>query len=210
MCILSDRFSSACYLSKRICFCHYTLTSAKWSDLRLYSSDIPWNDNYFHARDPFVCAQRITEVVVSGTETHIYSAHFSTHKVESVDATWYPDLALIKAARHVTEDTVSIHLLKLMRFIILYGIQICSTRQIFFHWWQVSEYCPLLFFSWFWYLSRNNSNDFSCSYLPSLLNLEAPLISHSVSKAELLAEGFVKNSTFEESEFLQPSPKSSD
>ena len=47
---------------ERRCFLRYT--SAKWDDVRLYYSDFPWNVYCFRVRDPFICAERIAEVIV--------------------------------------------------------------------------------------------------------------------------------------------------
>ena len=51
------------------CFWHFN--SAKWEDLRQYYSDFPWEDYCFHVRDLFLCAERITEVIISGMELYI-------------------------------------------------------------------------------------------------------------------------------------------
>ena len=50
-------------------FCHFN--SAKWEDLRQYYSDFPWDDYCFHVKDPSLCAECITEVIVSGMESCI-------------------------------------------------------------------------------------------------------------------------------------------
>ena len=47
------------------------LASAKWEDLRKYYSDFPWDDYCFHVRDPSLCAERITEVIISSMELYI-------------------------------------------------------------------------------------------------------------------------------------------
>ncbi|KAL7636546.1 UNVERIFIED_CONTAM: hypothetical protein RMT77_013321 [Armadillidium vulgare] len=45
--------------------------AANWSDLRLYFSDFPWNDYCFRGGGPSECAERITEVILSGMEAYI-------------------------------------------------------------------------------------------------------------------------------------------
>src|SRR6201990_3332229 len=45
--------------------------AANWSDLRLYFSDFPWNDYCFRGRGPSECAERITEVILSGMKAYI-------------------------------------------------------------------------------------------------------------------------------------------
>ncbi|MPC96618.1 hypothetical protein E2C01_091887 [Portunus trituberculatus] len=40
-------------------------------DLRRYYADFPWKDYCFHVRDPSLCAELITEVIVSDMEAYI-------------------------------------------------------------------------------------------------------------------------------------------
>ena len=54
---------------KQRCFWHFN--SAKWEDLRQYYSDFSWDDYYFHVRNPSLCAERITEVIISGMDLYI-------------------------------------------------------------------------------------------------------------------------------------------
>ena len=54
---------------KRRCLWHFA--SASWGDLRRYYANFPWNDYCFRDRDPSLCAERITEVIVSGMEAYI-------------------------------------------------------------------------------------------------------------------------------------------
>ena len=54
---------------KRRCLWHFA--SASWGDLRRYYADFPWNDYCFRDRDPCLCAEPITEVIVSGMEAYI-------------------------------------------------------------------------------------------------------------------------------------------
>ncbi|MPC20711.1 hypothetical protein E2C01_013666 [Portunus trituberculatus] len=51
------------------CLLHFA--SVSWGDLRRYYADFPWNDYCFRVRDPSLCAERITEVIVSGMEAYI-------------------------------------------------------------------------------------------------------------------------------------------
>ncbi|MPC82612.1 hypothetical protein E2C01_077287 [Portunus trituberculatus] len=48
----------------------WCLTSARWSDLKRFYADCPWNDYCFHVRDPSLCAEHITEVIVSAMEVY--------------------------------------------------------------------------------------------------------------------------------------------
>ncbi|MPC68089.1 hypothetical protein E2C01_062281 [Portunus trituberculatus] len=41
---------------------------ASGGDLRRYYADFPWNDYCFYIIDQFLCAEHITEVIVSGME----------------------------------------------------------------------------------------------------------------------------------------------
>ncbi|MPC47194.1 hypothetical protein E2C01_040931 [Portunus trituberculatus] len=43
--------------------CLQCFASASWGDLTRYA-DFPWNDYYFRFRDPTLCAECITEVIV--------------------------------------------------------------------------------------------------------------------------------------------------
>ena len=56
-------------LPKRRCLRHYNF--AKWEDLRQYYSDFSWNDYCFHVRNTSLCAEHITEVIVSGMKSYI-------------------------------------------------------------------------------------------------------------------------------------------
>ncbi|MPC63473.1 hypothetical protein E2C01_057572 [Portunus trituberculatus] len=52
--------------------CLWRFASASWGDLRRYYDDFPWNDYFFCVRDPSsLCAERKTEVIVSGMEAYI-------------------------------------------------------------------------------------------------------------------------------------------
>ncbi|MPC76758.1 hypothetical protein E2C01_071187 [Portunus trituberculatus] len=51
--------------------CHWRFASASLGNLRRYYADFPWNDFCFRVRDPSLCAERITEVIVSGMEAYI-------------------------------------------------------------------------------------------------------------------------------------------
>ncbi|MPC66710.1 hypothetical protein E2C01_060862 [Portunus trituberculatus] len=53
------------------CFCQL-------EDLRRYYADFSWNDYCFCVRDPSLCAERITEMIVSGMEAYIPQSFFST------------------------------------------------------------------------------------------------------------------------------------
>ena len=68
---------------KRRCFWHFN--SARWEDIRQYYSDFPWDDYCFHVRDPFLCAERITEVIIPGMELYIPHT-FSNNKGKK---TWF-------------------------------------------------------------------------------------------------------------------------
>ena len=54
---------------------------AKREDLRHYYSDFSLDDYCFHVRDPSLCAEHITEVIVSGIESYLPHT-FSDSKVK--------------------------------------------------------------------------------------------------------------------------------
>lgn len=58
-------------LSRKRCYRQYG--SARWKDQMQYILYFPWNDCCFNVRDSSLCAQRITEVVVSGMKARISS-----------------------------------------------------------------------------------------------------------------------------------------
>ncbi|MPC64690.1 hypothetical protein E2C01_058810 [Portunus trituberculatus] len=45
--------------------------SASCVDLRRYYADFLWSDYCFYIKDPSLCAEQITEVIVSGMEAYI-------------------------------------------------------------------------------------------------------------------------------------------
>ncbi|MPC35063.1 NAD-dependent protein deacetylase hst2-1 [Portunus trituberculatus] len=51
-------------VTQAFCICHL-------GDLRRYYADFPWNYYCLDVRNPSQCVERITEVLVSGMETHI-------------------------------------------------------------------------------------------------------------------------------------------
>ena len=65
---------------KRRCFWHFN--SAKWEDLRQYYSDFPLDDYCFHVRDPSLCVEHVTEVIISGMELYIPLTTFSNTKAK--------------------------------------------------------------------------------------------------------------------------------
>ena len=56
--------------------CLWRFASASWADLMRYFADFPWNDYCFRDRDPSLCAERITEVIVAGMEVYIPHSFF--------------------------------------------------------------------------------------------------------------------------------------
>ena len=46
----------------------WRFASDSWGDLRRYYADFPWNDYCFRDKDPSLCADRITEVIVTSME----------------------------------------------------------------------------------------------------------------------------------------------
>ena len=50
--------------------CLWRFASASWGDLRRYYADFPGNGYCFRVRDPSLCTEHITEVIVSGMEAY--------------------------------------------------------------------------------------------------------------------------------------------
>ena len=63
--------------------------------LLIYLHFVPWDDYCFHVRDPSLCAERITEVIISGMESYIPRA-FSNTKAKK---TWF-NLAYFRAVKN--------------------------------------------------------------------------------------------------------------
>ena len=90
---------------RRKCFWHFN--SAKWEDLKQYYSVFPWDDFCFHVRDPSLCAERITEMIVSGMDIYIPNTFSNTKAMKNPGLTLLV-LMLSKIERWLTNSTVVI------------------------------------------------------------------------------------------------------
>ncbi|MPC19979.1 hypothetical protein E2C01_012907 [Portunus trituberculatus] len=104
--------------SKQRCLWHFASTSL--GDLRKYYTDFPWNDYCFCVRDPSLCAERITEVIVSGME--VYIPHSFSQPQPSKPSKTQPVLVLYMIERLPTKGTSAYHHLNLVHFIFLHRI----------------------------------------------------------------------------------------
>ena len=80
-----------------------------------------------------------------------------------------------------------------------------------------SKSCQLLLLSFkiqlprdFWHLANSISNNFTSSSFPPLFQPDGTTAISSISKAELFAQTFAKNSTLDDSGLVPPSPPPSD
>ena len=192
----------------RRCLWHYN--SARWEDLRRYYSDFPWNDYCFRAGDPSLCAERITEVIVSGMEAYIPHT-FSDPKARKP---WFNSAcsrAVIgrEAAhkRYRSHPSPESHALYISaRNQAKSVLQLAKNSFI-------NRKCHNLLTSNsprdFWHLAKNISNNFSSSF-PPLFQPDGSTSVTSISKAELFAQTFANNSTLDDSGLIPPSPPPSD
>jgi len=195
--------------ARRRCFWHFS--SARWDDLRSYFSDFPWNDYCFQTGDPSECAQRITEVIVSGMEAYIphsfslphakkpWFNHACSRAIKDREAAHKrylslptPDNhALYISARNRAKSTLQL------------------TKNSF-----INRKCQNLSNSNssrdFWHLAKNISNNFTSSSFPPLLSPDGSTAVTSVSKAELFAQTFSANSTLDDSGLIPPTHPLSD
>ena len=194
---------------KRRCFWHFS--SARWDDLRMYFSDFPWNDYCFRVRDPSVCAQRITEVIVSGMEAYIPHTFSPTHArkpwfnhacsraVKDREAAYRRYLSLR------TNDSHSLYISARNRAKSILRL----TKNSF-----INRKCQNLLSSNssknFWHLAKNISNNFTSSSFPPLLQPDGTTAVTSISKAELFAHTFSANSTLDDSGHIPPTHTPSD
>ncbi|MPC84926.1 hypothetical protein E2C01_079680 [Portunus trituberculatus] len=180
--------------------------SASSGDLRRYYADFPWNDYCFRVRDPCLCAERITEVIVSGMKAYIPHS-FSQPKPSEP---WFNS-----ACSHAIHDREVAH----QKYLSLpspesHALYISarnhakSVLQLAKH--SISRKCQNLSNSNslrdFWHLIKNISNNFTSSSLPPLFPPDGTTAISSVSKAKLFFQTFAHNSTLDDSELVSPSP----
>ena len=194
---------------RRRCFWHYD--SARWEDMRQYFSDFPWNDYCFRVRDPSVCAQRITEVIVSAMEVfipHTFSTpnakkpwfnHACSRAVKDRETAFKRYQSLPTPNNHALYISARNRAKSILRL----------TKNSFIH-----RKCNNLANSNspkdFWHLAKNISNNFTSSSFPPLCSPDGLTAITSVSKAELFAQTFAANSTLDDSGHFPPTYTPSD
>ena len=183
---------------KRRCLWHFA--SASWGDLRRYYADFPWNDYCFRDRDPSLCAERITEVIVSGMEAYIPHS-FSRPKPSKP---WF-NTACSRAIhdrevahkRYLSLPSPESHALYISaRNHAKSVLQLAKNSFIHRKCQNLSRYNSPRDF---WHLAKNISNNFTSSSFPPLVQPDGTNAISSISKAELFAQTFANNSTLDDS-----------
>ena len=193
----------------RRCFWHYA--SARWDDLRSYFSDFPWNEYCFQVRDPSTCAERISEVIVSGMEAYIphtfstpnakkpWFNHACSRAIKDRNVAHQRYQRLPTPENHTLYISARNHAKSILRL----------TKDTF-----IQRKCTNLSNSTspkdFWHLAKNISNNFTSSSFPPLHNSDGTTAVSSVSKAEIFAQTFALNSTLDDSGHIPPSYRTSD
>ena len=190
---------------KKRCLWHFA--SAQWDNLRSYYADFPWNDYCFHDRDASRCAERITEVIVSGMETfipHSFSSPKSnkpwfnsacSRAIHDKDEAHNRYRNLPSDENHRLFISARNHAKSVLR----------CTRSSF-----INKKCQSLHNSNasrdFWHLYKNISNNFTSSSFPPLIHPDGNTAVSAISKAELFAQTFASNSTLDDSGHDPPPP----
>ena len=185
--------------------------SASWEDLEQYFFDFPWKDYCFRDRDPNLCAQRITEVIVSGMEAYIPSSFSNTNAKKP----WFNSTcsravrdreeAFRRYRNHPSPESHALYISTRNRT--------KSVLRLAKHSF-INNKCTQLSNSnssrYFWNLANNISSNFTSSSFPPLCNPDGNYVVSSASKAELFAETFAFNSSMDDSGVVPPSPPPSD
>ena len=194
---------------RRRCLWHFA--SADWGSLRGYYADFPWNDYCFRVRDPSLCAERITEVIVSGMEAYIPHS-FSRPKPSKP---WF-NTACSRAIHdreeahkgYLSHPSPESHALYISARNHAKSV-LQLAKNSFIH-----RKCQNLSRSNsprdFWHLAKNISNNFTSSSFPPLFHADGTTAITSISKAELFAQTFANNSTLDDSGLVPPSIPPSD
>ena len=177
----------------------------------MYFSDFPWNDYCFQVRDPSMCAQRITEVIVSGMEAYIphtfstphakkpWFNHACSRAIKDREVAHKRYLSLPSPTNHNLYISARNRAKSTLRL----------TKNSF-----INRKCQNLTNSNnpkdFWHLAKNISHNFTSSSFPPLIASDGSTAVSSISKAELFAQTFSKNSTLDDSGHIPPTHPSSD
>ena len=143
----------------------------------------------------------IIEVVISGMELYIPHT-FSNAKAKKP---WFNSvLVLSMIERRLTNDTIVIHLLKLMSYRNRAKFILQLTKNSFFNR-KCHNLSKFNSFRNFWHLANNISNNFT-----PLLQPDGSTAVSSFSKAELFAQTFATNSSLDDTGRIFPTPPPSD
>ena len=185
--------------------------AASWSDLRTYYFDFPWNDYCFRGRGPSECAERITEVILSGMEAYIPFSFPSTRKNKSwfnsscSRAITHRDAAFRNYRRLQTNESHAAYISSRNRAKTILRLAKDSFLR---------KKCDNLYGSSssrsFWHLAKNISSNFTSSSVPPLIFPDGSHAVLSSTKAELFAETFASNSNLDDSGAIPPTFPASD
>ncbi|KAL7643214.1 UNVERIFIED_CONTAM: hypothetical protein RMT77_006505 [Armadillidium vulgare] len=179
--------------------------AASWSDLRSYFFDLPWNDYCFRGKGPSECAERITEVILSGMEAYIPYSFPSTKP----NKPWF-NSACSRAIRHrdaafrdyrrlQTSETHATYISSRNRTKSI----LRNTKNSF-----LRRKCNNLSGSSssrsFWHFAKNVNSNFASSSFPPLISSDGTTAVLPSSKAELFAQTFASNSTLDDSGAIPP------
>ncbi|MPC17220.1 hypothetical protein E2C01_010069 [Portunus trituberculatus] len=183
--------------------CLWQFISARWGNLRRHYADFPWIDYCFCVRDPSLCAERITEVIVSGMEVYI-SHSFSQPKPKPCFDTAFSRAVHDREVVHKWYLRLPSH--ESHALYILARIPAKSILQLAEHYFINRKCRNLSNFNSpldFWHLDRNIPNNFTSSFPDGTTAIS------SISKAELFSQFFVNTPPWM-IEFVPPSPPPSD
>jgi exonuclease III len=188
---------------------HYN--AANWSDLRSYFFDFPWNDYCFRVGGPSDCAERITEVILSGMEAFIPYTFPSTKPTKP----WF-NSACSRAIRHrdaafrnyrrlQTPESHTIYISSRNRAKSI----LRDTKNSFLRK-KCNELSGSSSSRSFWHFSKNVNSNFASSSFPPLISPDGSTAALPSTKAELFAQTFASNSTLNDSGAIPPTPPPSD
>jgi hypothetical protein len=181
--------------------------AANWSNLRSYFFDFPWNDYCFGRRDPSECAERITEVILSGMEAYIPFSFSST----KTNKPWFNsacsraircrDAAFRNYRRLQTPETHALYISSRNRA----KSVLRDTKNSF-----LRRKCNNLAGSSssrsFWHFAKNVNSNFASSSFPPLISSDGSTAVLPSTKAELFSETFASNSTLDDSGAIPSTP----
>ena len=196
-------------LPKKRCFWHFNF--AKWEDLRQYYSDFSLDDYCFHFRYPTLCAERITEMIISGIKKYIPHTFSNTKNKKP----WL-NAACSQAVndREATHKRYCNHPSAVTDALYIYvrnhakSILQLSNNSF------INRKCQSLSNSNssrdFWHLANNISHNFTSASIPLLLQPDGPTAVSSFSKAEFFAQRFATNSSLDDTGYIPPTLPPSD